>query len=47
MLYIAQGFDALHSCHPEESFEVFDAIIQVPFLFILYRQQTYLPRSRL
>lgn len=25
---LAQGFDALHSCSPEESYEIFDAIIQ-------------------
>ena len=30
---VAQGFDALHSCYPEESFEVFDAIIHVQILF--------------
>lgn len=27
--FLAQGFDALHSCSPEESYEIFDAIIQV------------------
>ena len=31
---LAQGFDALHACAPEESYEIFDAIIQVGTMFL-------------
>ena len=37
----AQGFDALQSCSPEESYEIFDAIIQVKFLFYYIIKYSY------